>query len=457
MNRVAIVDYGMCNLDSVRRAVEECGAPVRGDARTPSSARRTASSCPASARSPTRWTTSRARTRPSADRRGVGEGSRSSASASGCSSSPATASRAAATDGLGWIDGEVVRLDPRPTSSASRTSAGTRSTDRDGHAVRRDRVRHGLLLRAQLPRRVSLPRRRAATTPYCGGFTSAVSRRDLRRPVPPGEEPEGRLPGAAQLRRGLSVLKMRVIPTLLYKDFGLVKGGVRLATRRRQPDAGDQGLQPARGGRARVLRHHRHARGRSPDFELIDDLADECFMPLTVGGGVRTIEDVRGLLQVGADKVCLGPPPSSSPTSSTKRRAVRLAVRRRLDRRQARRRRSAHGLDPVRHRRHRSGADRGRPELEARVRERSCSVDRPRRDDDRLRPRHLRAVCDAVSVPVVASGGAGTYEHMLQAVESAVHRPWPRRACSTSPSRPRRARRTISVRTGSLCEAPCRE
>lgn len=44
---------------------------------------------------------------------------------------------------------------------------------------------------------------------------------------------------------------------------------------------------------------------RRPDFELIDDIADECFMPLTVGGGVRTIEDFRDLLKVGADKVAI--------------------------------------------------------------------------------------------------------------------------------------------------------
>ena len=45
--------------------------------------------------------------------------------------------------------------------------------------------------------------------------------------------------------------------------------------------------------------------GRGPDLETIDELADECFMPLTVGGGVRTIEDVRALLMVGADKVSM--------------------------------------------------------------------------------------------------------------------------------------------------------
>ena len=45
--------------------------------------------------------------------------------------------------------------------------------------------------------------------------------------------------------------------------------------------------------------------GRPPDFRTIDDIADECFMPMTVGGGVRSVEDVGRLLAVGADKVAI--------------------------------------------------------------------------------------------------------------------------------------------------------
>src|SRR5262245_50244717 len=50
---------------------------------------------------------------------------------------------------------------------------------------------------------------------------------------------------------------------------------------------------------------HATQNGSSPDFALIDEIADECFMPLTVGGGVRSVTDVRRLLQVGADKVAI--------------------------------------------------------------------------------------------------------------------------------------------------------
>lgn len=45
--------------------------------------------------------------------------------------------------------------------------------------------------------------------------------------------------------------------------------------------------------------------GRPPVFDTVDELASECFMPMTVGGGVRSVENVRGLLSAGADKVAI--------------------------------------------------------------------------------------------------------------------------------------------------------
>lgn len=46
--------------------------------------------------------------------------------------------------------------------------------------------------------------------------------------------------------------------------------------------------------------------GRGPDLDLVRELSEGCFMPLAVGGGVRTVDDVRALLQAGADKVVIG-------------------------------------------------------------------------------------------------------------------------------------------------------
>lgn len=48
------------------------------------------------------------------------------------------------------------------------------------------------------------------------------------------------------------------------------------------------------------------AQGRGPDLTMIEEITEECFIPVTVGGGIKTIEQIRMLLKVGADKVLLG-------------------------------------------------------------------------------------------------------------------------------------------------------
>src|SRR5436189_3450987 len=100
------------------------------------------------------------------------------------------------------------------------------------------------------------------------------------------------------------MLKVRVMPTLLFKDLTLVKG-VGFDSWRRVGSA----MQAVKVYNMRevdelvFLDITATPNNRPPDFASVDDLADECFMPLTVGGGVRTLEDVRNLLKVGADKV----------------------------------------------------------------------------------------------------------------------------------------------------------
>jgi imidazole glycerol-phosphate synthase subunit HisF len=102
------------------------------------------------------------------------------------------------------------------------------------------------------------------------------------------------------------LLKTRIIPTLLYKGFGLVKG--QQFDSRRAVGSPMQAVKVynRRGVDELVfLDVSATLRGEEPDYVLIDDLADECFMPLTVGGGVANVDHVRRLLQVGADKVAL--------------------------------------------------------------------------------------------------------------------------------------------------------
>ncbi len=102
------------------------------------------------------------------------------------------------------------------------------------------------------------------------------------------------------------MLKMRVIPCLDVKDGRVVKGVnfVDLI------DAGDPVAQ-ARfydgegADELCFLDITASAEGRDTLYDVVRRTAEECFMPLTVGGGVRTIEDIRRLLLAGADKVSI--------------------------------------------------------------------------------------------------------------------------------------------------------
>lgn len=102
------------------------------------------------------------------------------------------------------------------------------------------------------------------------------------------------------------MLKIRVMPTLLFKNFGLVKS-VQFDSWRRIGSV----MQAVKVYNLRevdelvFLDISATPDGHPPDFETVDEIADECFMPLTVGGGVRSVADVRRLLQVGADKVAI--------------------------------------------------------------------------------------------------------------------------------------------------------
>lgn len=99
-------------------------------------------------------------------------------------------------------------------------------------------------------------------------------------------------------------LKIRIMPTLLYKDFELVKGAGFDSWRRIGSVMQAVKVYNLREVDELVFLDIGATRqGRSPDVALVDEIADECFMPLAVGGGIRTVDDVRRLLQVGADKV----------------------------------------------------------------------------------------------------------------------------------------------------------
>jgi cyclase len=215
------------------------------------------------------------------------------------------------------------------------------------------------------------------------------------------------------------MLKTRIMPTLLYKDVGLVKG-VGFDSWRRVGAA----LQAIKVYNMRdvdelvFLDITATPDHRPPAFADIDELADNCFMPMTVGGGVRTVEDIRNLLAVGADKVAVNTAAIETPELIREGAShfgaqcivVSIDVRRHAD---GRTEVFSHcgtrptGLDPVQWAKHAEAMGAGEVLL--------TSIDR----DGTMTGYDIpltTAVSQAVGIPVVASGGAGNYEHMADAL-----------------------------------------
>lgn len=215
------------------------------------------------------------------------------------------------------------------------------------------------------------------------------------------------------------MLKVRIIPTLLYKEVGLVKG-VGFDSWRRVGSA----MQAIKVYNMRevdelvFLDITATQERRSPDFELIDELADECFMPMTVGGGIRSINDVRRLLQVGADKVAINTQAIENPELieqvakkfGSQCVVVSIDVRKRDDGEyEVYTHSGTHptGIDPLSL--VQKVVSMGAGEILLTSIERDGTMNGY---DVEL----IRNVSDLVSVPVIASGGAGNYEHMFQAL-----------------------------------------
>jgi len=110
------------------------------------------------------------------------------------------------------------------------------------------------------------------------------------------------------------MLKIRVIPTLLWKGPGLVKGVGFDSWRRIGTLMPAIKVYNARDVDELILLDITATRDqREPDYATIEELAAECFVPLTVGGGVHSVEVVRRLLRAGADKVAVNTASFSDP------------------------------------------------------------------------------------------------------------------------------------------------
>ena len=215
------------------------------------------------------------------------------------------------------------------------------------------------------------------------------------------------------------MLKVRVIPCLDV-DAGRVVKGVNFVD---LVDAGDPVEQARIYDRAGadelcfldITASHQE---RDTLLDVVRGTAEQCFMPLTVGGGVRTTDDVRKLLLAGADKVSINTAAVRTP-DFVHRAAEKFGSQCVVVAVDAKRSgagkfevfthggRNATGLDAIDW--SKRMADYGAGEILL------TSMDRDgtkRGFDIEL----TRAVADAVKVPVIASGGVGTLDHLVEGV-----------------------------------------
>ena len=218
-------------------------------------------------------------------------------------------------------------------------------------------------------------------------------------------------------------LATRIIPCLDV-DAGRVVKGVRFVD---IVDAGDP-VEIARrydeqgADELAFLDITASSEGRETMRDLVAAVAAEVFIPLTVGGGIRGLEDIRRLLQAGADKISINTAAVENPdlARAATRRFGSQCIVVAIDARDARRDgeppawevfthggRQGTGLDAVQWARRMAAAGAGEILLT------SMDQDGTR---DGFDLELTRAVSEAVSVPVIASGGAGTLRHLAEAV-----------------------------------------
>ena len=215
------------------------------------------------------------------------------------------------------------------------------------------------------------------------------------------------------------MLKTRVIPCLDVADGRVVKG-VNFVDLR---DAGDpvdaaRAYDAAGADEICFLDIHATHENRGTMFDVVTRTAEQCFIPLTVGGGVRTVADVRALLLAGADKVSFNSAAVANPDVVAEAadqfgsQCIVVAI-------------DAKTVEP------------GRWEIFTHGGRKPTGIDAVEfaktvtakgageilltsMDRDGTKARFnlplTKAISDTVSVPVIASGGVGTLDHLVDGV-----------------------------------------
>ncbi|HEX6840887.1 MAG TPA: imidazole glycerol phosphate synthase subunit HisF [Stellaceae bacterium] len=215
------------------------------------------------------------------------------------------------------------------------------------------------------------------------------------------------------------MLKMRVIPCLDVKDGRVVKG-VNFVDLVDAGDPVEQAKVYDREGADELcfLDITASSEDRATLYDVVARTAEQCFMPLTVGGGVRSVDDIRRLLLAGADKASINTAAVARPAfvkeAAQKFGSQCIVVA--IDAKQAgpgrwevftHGGRRETGIDAVTWAKRMAASGAGEILLTSMDRDGTKSG-----FDIAL----TRAVADAVRIPIIASGGVGTLDHLVQGI-----------------------------------------
>ena len=212
------------------------------------------------------------------------------------------------------------------------------------------------------------------------------------------------------------MLAIRIIPCLDVKDGRVVKGVSFVDLR----DAGDPVAQAvaydaAGADELTFLDITASHEARATMLDVVARTADVCFMPLTVGGGVREVADFRALLLAGADKVSVNSAAVTDP-SLVGRAAEKFGSQCVVVAIDAKRRQGG-GFEVFTHGGRRPTGRDAIAWAEEVANLGAGEILLTSMDRDGTRAGYdlelLRAVCQAVSIPVIASGGVGSTDHLV--------------------------------------------
>ena len=212
------------------------------------------------------------------------------------------------------------------------------------------------------------------------------------------------------------MLAKRIIPMFLQRGHSLVKGQQFKSWRSVGHVRQAVSIYQARGVDEIIyLDIEATPKGRGPDLEMVKQLTADCYSPITVGGGVKTVFDIKGLLNAGADKVAIGTAAMEDQTLIQEAvkifgsQAIVVAIDYKDGQVMTRCGTMPWEVDPV------SWAmaveEAGAGEILLTSIEHEGVM-------EGYDTKMIEYVTEAVSIPVIASGGCGDYPHMTDAINA---------------------------------------